>query len=147
MKKLLNFLLPTKFKPRHKITNVELQAFRKLFQMDIKFAAELAGCSVQSWYGWEKGETVVPERIGELMDHIQALYIDELASMENAIREHNDRCALRYYETFELFAKHYPRRANLLDWKISQVIAARLLGDESVYLVSAERIEEEICGK
>ena len=35
MKKLLNFLLPTKFKPRHKITNVELQAFRKLFQMDI----------------------------------------------------------------------------------------------------------------
>ncbi|EOE7566759.1 DUF1870 family protein [Salmonella enterica] len=147
MKKLLNLLLPAKFKPRHKITNVELQAFRKLFQMDVKFAAELAGCTVQSWYGWERGETPVPDRIGELMDQMQALYIDELASVEIAVRKHNGRCALRYYETFELFAKHNPRRADLIDWKLSQVVAARLLGDEEVYLVSAERIEEEACGK
>lgn len=147
MKKLLNLLLPAKFKPRHKITNVELQAFRKLFQMDVKFAAELAGCTVQSWYGWERGETPVPDRIGELMDQMQGLYIDELASVEMAIKKQNGRCALRYYETSELFAKHNPQRASLLDWKISQVVAARLLGDEEVYLVSAEHIEEEKCGK
>lgn len=146
MEKLTNMLLPAKFKPRHRMTNVELQGFRHMLRLDVKTMTELAGCAVPSWYAWESGLNPVPEKIAELMDLLKADFDDCLASYTNMAREQgNDgRVAMRYYETFELYSSHFPKKS-LLDWRINQAVGFRLLFDKKVYLVSAEKIETEIC--
>ena len=147
LKRMLDMLIPAKHKHRCRLTNVELKAYRQLFMLDVKTAAEIAECSVQAWYSWERGDSPVPERIGVLMDGFQADYQDLLTDMILAIRKSGQKiCAMRYYETAELYASHYPK-ACVMDWKIYQIVAARLLVDELVYLVSAEKIEGEICGE
>lgn len=141
-------LLPNKIRPRQ-LTNVELQAFRKLLHMDVKLAAELAGCTVQSWYAWEHGTNQVPDKVAEFMDDTHRAFKDCLASYINLVREQADgeRVAMRYYETFELFTSHHPEFSSRLDWRISQAVAARLMVYKQVYLISAEKIEKEAYGK
>lgn len=142
MEKLTNMLLPAKFKPRHKMTNIELQGFRHMMRLDVKTMAELAGCSVQSWYGWEGGTNPVPERTAELMDQLKADFYNCLtAHTKMVLEQDNDgRVAMRYYETFEMYSRHFPKKS-LLDWRINQAVGFRLLFDKKVYLVSAENIE------
>ncbi|OVZ88284.1 hypothetical protein CBW54_09515 [Yersinia kristensenii] len=135
--------------PSRQLTNVELQAFRKLLHMDVKLAAELAGCTVQSWYAWENGTNPVPNKIAEFMDSIHRAFKDCLASYTNMVREQADgeRVAMRYYETFELFTSHHPQFSSRLDWRISQAVAARLMVHQQVYLISAEKIEKDFIWK
>lgn len=143
-----NLFLPTR-KCTRQLTNVELQALRKLLHMDVKFAAELAGCTVQSWYGWEHGINPVPHKVSELMDGIHHEFKDCLASYTNMVREQADdeRAVMRYYETFELFSSHHPEYFSRLDWRISQAVAVWLMMHKQVYLISAEKIEKDVCGK
>lgn len=148
MKKLLNLILPIRFKPRHRMTNVELQAFRYTYRLDVKILCELVGCAVPSWYAWENGTNPVPDKIAEFIDGITAEFTDCLASYTNMAREqaNGGRVAMRYYETYELFSSHHPKQ-RFFDWRIHQAVAMRLLSEEEVYLVSAEKVEEEACGK
>jgi hypothetical protein len=131
------------------MTNVELQAFRYTYRLDVKILCELVGCAVPSWYAWENGTNPVPDKIAEFIDGITAEFTDCLASYTNMVREQADgeRVAMRYYETFELFTSHYPQCYSRLDWRIHQAVGIRLMMHKQVYLISAEKIEKEACGK
>lgn len=145
MRNIFNKLFPAK--KRHRMTGVELLGFRYTLRLDVKVIAEMAGCAVPSWYAWENGANPVPDKIAEFIDEIKADFDDCLASYTNMAREQsgNGRVAMRYYETFELYSSHFPK-SSFLDWRINQAVAFRLLFEEEVYLVSAEKIEEESCG-
>lgn len=147
MKKFLSMFLPSKKRSRQ-LTNVELMGYRVFFRLDVKVMAELVGCTPKTWYAWENGDSPVPEKVCDMMDSIQFGYEEQLGDTKQRILEEygGDRCALRYYETFELFKSHYPKR-DYLAWRLGQGVALRLFSEQEVYLVSAEKIEEEICGK
>jgi hypothetical protein len=147
MKKFLDLFLPSRKRSRQ-LTNVELMGYRYFFRLDVKVMADLAGCTPKTWYAWENGDSPVPAKVCDMMDGLQMTYIDELASAEILLREQGrgERCALRFYETLELFMSHYPTR-DYLAWRMGQSVALRLFSEQQVYLVSAEKIEGEICGE
>ncbi|WP_049034298.1 DUF1870 family protein [Klebsiella aerogenes] len=131
--------LPDRYIPQRRMTNVELKALRQLFQLDIKTAAELAGCAVPSWYAWENGTNPVPERISFLMNTIREKYRTTLTEMSGLIKSPTPPCPLRYYQTFELFSRDFPEQT-LLDWRLTQAVMNRLMFDGKASLISAEKI-------
>lgn len=137
-------LLPDRYLPQHRMTNVELKGLRWLFQLDVKEVVDLAGCAVPSWYAWENGTNPVPERICVLMRNILAQYRTTPAEITELVQRQKAKspCPLRYYQTFALFFRDNPERS-LLDWRLTQAVMGRLMIDGLVSLVSAEQIDSQ----
>ena len=111
------------------MNNKELQAARMLLFLSVKEASEQIGrVSARSWQRWEKGDQAVPKDVEgemltlcakrtEMIDDIEDLAFDEEATVEMA-----------YYMTFNEYRIDH-RGASIIDWRLSQSVAAYFFGD------------------
>jgi hypothetical protein len=112
------------------VNNKELQAIRKALFLDVSEAAEhIGGVSTRSWRRWEDGTNPVPDDVEAALE---ALAERRLLMIENIDNIANDQSAdeldVAYYMTLaEYQADHH--QATLIDWRLSQAVAAYYFAD------------------
>ena len=116
------------------MNNKELHAARTLLMLTTNEAAiHVAGLGgkkpARGWQRWESGERAVPDYVPEKMRQLldkRLLMIEETESLIDEITEKEgapDRIEISYYRTIEEYQADH-RESTLLDWRLSQSVAA-----------------------
>jgi galactose-1-phosphate uridylyltransferase len=109
------------------MTNIELQALRRLFMLTIDEAAKYIASDVSpnQWQAWEQGEESIPDEVVENIQKLRNERKDKVARIIEKINNRIGNNTIRYFMTFEDFHKVNPE-LNVLSWRLHQSIATEL---------------------
>lgn len=119
------------------MNNLELQALRKLFMLDVSEAAEFIGkVSPRSWQYWEAGRSLVPQDVSNQMTDYAQIRDDLLARrLEQCIPD--ERIKLNFYQNIDEFEATTGKR-NVVMWRLTQSVAAQLYAEGLAELVKSD---------
>lgn len=105
------------------MNNKELQSARCMFFLTVSEAAKHIGrVSPRTWQRWEKSDSNVPEDVAEKM-HQLACERNDLIFLAKALADKKITSGILYEMTLADYQQAYPS-ATLLDWRLSQCVAA-----------------------
>lgn len=108
------------------MTNIELQALRRIFMLKIAEAAEHIGqVPTEQWQAWEQGTQPIPS---EVMLKMQNLRTERHEKVARIIEDINDRIGnntIKYFMNFADFKQTNPS-LDVVHWRLHQSIAAEL---------------------
>ncbi len=116
------------------MTNIELQALRKLFLLDVAEAAEEIGhVSPRSWQYWESGRSPVPDDVATKMEALAKTRGEMLShqrqEMSKAVAPH----AIQFYRTRDAYTSSTGDQSAVM-WRLNQSVAAALFAEDGAIL-------------
>ncbi|QIQ20834.1 Aca2/YdiL-like domain-containing protein [Zophobihabitans entericus] len=108
------------------MTNIELQALRRLFMLKVAEAARYIGdTSTEQWHEWEKGTSTIPAEVILKMQNLRKERKEKVARIIEDINDRIGNSTIKYFMTFEEFQKINPS-LDIVHWRLHQSIATEL---------------------
>lgn len=113
------------------MNNKQLQAMRQLLFLTTNEAAEyIGGCTQRTWQRWEKSDVSVPNDVAEKVQHLICERAAKVEALEELLLDAGEHDAyINYHTTFEDYEQKH-QGATVLDWKMSQSIAAEFYAND-----------------
>lgn len=122
------------------MTNVELQALRKLLFLEASEAAEFIGnVSVRSWQHWEKGDRPVPDDVANQIWDFVNIRNDKLNQHIVESEGSIEKPQMQYHRTLDDFESATGKR-NVVMWRITQSVASELYSGALVELYWLKKV-------
>lgn len=110
--------------------NKELKALRKIFFLSVAEAAEHIGyVSARTWQRWELGEYKIPDDVEKKINDLAERRLLMIEDCDEVMNEHDPESTVFDFDmTFEDYKTRHPE-SNIIDWRLSQSVAAYFLGE------------------
>lgn len=110
--------------------NKELKALRKILFLSVTEAAEHIGyVSARTWQRWELGEYKIPDDVKKKMNDLAERRLLMIEDCDDVMSEHDPESTVFDFDmTFEDYKTRHPE-SNIIDWRLSQSVAAYFLGE------------------
>lgn len=109
------------------MTNIELQALRRLFMLKVVEAARYIGgdVSADQWHRWEQGKDPIPETVIDKMLQLKKERRENVALIIDNINNRVGANTIKYFMDYQDFVKINPTK-DIVHWRLNQSIATEL---------------------
>ncbi|WP_392566540.1 DUF1870 family protein [Utexia brackfieldae] len=109
------------------MTNIELQALRRLFMLKVVEAAQYIGGPVppEQWHRWEQGQDQIPDNVINKMLQLKKERHENVALIIDNINNRVGANTIKYFIDYQDFQKVNPTQ-DVIHWRLNQSIATEL---------------------